>query len=242
MIKQLKKILLRSALLFKKNNESKILFYHDIHDLKKYSSMSTPLVLFKKHISILKHNNFEIVKEITQNKGQVKIQFDDGFKGIYYCLNYLVSHQIPIEIFLISSFIGKENYLNKSQILELKKTGLVTFSSHSHSHADLSKCDEHSLKDELNTSKSLIESITNQKIDSICYPFGKFSIKVIKQCQMLSYTRQYSSLPGSYHDLFLNKVYRRNLVQFADEKEFYCILKGAQYIFSLRYTKIHFSK
>ena len=123
---------------FFKNRQSKVLFYHDIHKKDRYTTMSTSLELFKEHIYTIRNKSFEIVSEITKKDNQIKLQFDDGYKGIYDCLNFLINKKIPVEIFIVTSQIGKDNFLNKKQILELFDSGLVTISSHTHSHCNLS--------------------------------------------------------------------------------------------------------
>lgn len=227
---------------FFKNRQSKVLFYHDIHKKDRYTTMSTSLELFKEHIYTIRNKSFEIVSEITKKDNQIKLQFDDGYKGIYDCLNFLINKKIPVEIFIVTSQIGKDNFLNKKQILELFDSGLVTISSHTHSHCNLSSIRREDLSNELILSKSILEGITGTSINSICYPFGKFSKQVINECYNANYLKQYSSLAGSYFDNPIPNVYRRNLVQFASCKELNLILKGANSIFNKLYFKKHFSK
>ena len=224
------------------NRESKILFYHDIYDDTSFTDMSTPLELFKKHIKTIRENSFLIVSEITEKENQVKLQFDDGFCGIYDCIEYLVEENIPVEIFIITSFIGKRNYLNRKQIIKLLKTNLVKISSHTHSHKELDKLSYEQLDTELSVSKQLLENLTEKPVSSICYPIGKFSNQVIRSCNNMQYTFQYSSIPGSYFDNPFSNVYRRNLVQFASPKEIFLVLKGANFIFNKLYLKKHLSK
>ena len=229
------------ALLFS-NRESKVLFYHDIHDKNSYLEDSTPLPLFKKHIQTIRNESYEIVTDITQKHNQIKLQFDDGFKGIYDCLSFLVVEKIPVEVFIISSEIGNANFLSENQIIELSNSGLVKISSHSHSHLELNNIDEKTLKYELLHSKRILETLCNQTIDSICYPFGYFSPSVIEECRSANYLYQYSSIAGSFHENIFDNVIRRNLVQFANIQELKLILKGANAIFNILYFKRHFSK
>ena len=194
------------------------------------------------HIKIIRAESFEIVSEITRKENQIKLQLDDGYKGVYDCLEYLIEEKIPIEIFIITSEIGNPNFLNEKQILELLISGLVKISSHSHSHLELNQIDKKSLKYELEKSKEIIESLTKTTTNSICYPLGKFSSQVIKECSLSNYEFQYSSLAGSYYDNPFENVYRRNLVQFANTKELKLVLKGANSIFNKLYFAKHFSR
>jgi hypothetical protein len=94
----------------------------------------------------------------------------------------------------------------------------------------------------LEKSKEIIESLTKTTTNSICYPLGKFSSQVIKECSLSNYEFQYSSLAGSYYDNPFENVYRRNLVQFANTKELKLVLKGANSIFNKLYFAKHFSR
>jgi peptidoglycan/xylan/chitin deacetylase (PgdA/CDA1 family) len=239
---KLRNILLQLGSFLYSNKDSKVLFYHDIHKANTYSQASTSLDLFMEHIKIIRAESFEIVSEITRKENQIKLQLDDGYKGVYDCLEYLIEEKIPIEIFIITSEIGNPNFLNEKQILELLNSGLVKISSHSHSHLELNQIDKKSLKYELEKSKEIIESLTKTTTNSICYPLGKFSSQVIKECSLSNYEFQYSSLAGSYYDNPFENVYRRNLVQFANTKELKLVLKSANSIFNKLYFAKHFSR
>ena len=73
--------------------------------------MSTSIGLFKRHIDIIRENQFEIVPEITKREGQIEICFDDGFQGIYENINIINDLEVPVRIFIVTSFIDKEDFL-----------------------------------------------------------------------------------------------------------------------------------
>jgi len=239
---KLRNIILHLGSFIFSNRDSKILFYHDLNKDKQYTEMSTSFELFKQHIQTIRNQSFEIVSEITKKENQIKIQFDDGFKGIYECLDFLIKEKIPVEIFIITSEIGNKNFLNEEQIIELLNSGLIKVSSHSHSHLELNRIDKKSLQYELKKSKEVLEALTKKTIDSICFPLGYFSTQVINECTISNYKFQYSSLAGSFYDMPFKNVYRRNLVQFASPKELKLILKGANFIFNKLYFAKHFSE
>lgn len=224
---------------FYSNRKSKILFYHDVHNKKAYSSMSTSLKDFQQHIDLIHENKFEIVKKITNSHNQVQIQFDDGFKGLYDCLPFILKNKIFIELFVITSRIGKKNYLSKEELITLHKTGLIKISSHTHTHQNMSFLNDEVIDSEMITSKNILEEILKTSIDSICYPRGYFSKSVISKANTLGYLHQYSSLPGNYFDPF-NTVYKRNLVQKTNKKMFTFLLFGAQNIFFKKYLSKHY--
>ena len=224
------------------SKKSKIIYYHDIDSDKKYTDMSTPVELFKKHINIIRENGYEIVNEITKPVGQIEICFDDAFLGLYDNIELIKDLDIPIHLFVVPSYFERESYINKEQLLLLNKLKLIKISSHTQTHQVLNLASESLLKNELENSKNLLESLLNKSVDMICFPEGKFNDAVVELAEGVGYKRQYSSLPGFYFNDFLPNVKRRSLVQFAGEKEFKAILKGGDHILAPWYTFKHFSK
>ena len=240
--KVIRNIILKFTAYLFNNRDSKVLFYHDIHCGVQYTEMSTTLNNFQKHITAIHILDYEIVADISKKTRQVKIQFDDGFKGVYNCIDFINKNKIPIEIFIVTSWIGKEGYLSVKEIKELQKSNLIRFSSHTHTHPNLGEINDDEIRYELNKSKQVLESITGEEVKSLCFPKGSFSNSVIQIAKELGYKEQYSSLPGSSHDLFQGVVIRRNLLQFANVLELKNVLKGAHMIFNDIYLSRHFKK
>ena len=234
--------IIRVASIFFFSGRSKLIFYHDIHSNKKYTVMSTSIELFKKHINIIRENGFEIVNEITEPLGQIEICFDDAFLGLYDNIELIKELNIPIHLFVISSYLEKENHINKEQLLLLNKLSQIRISSHTQTHQFLNIASESLLKSELENSKYLLEGLLNISVDTICYPEGKFNNTVVELAEGVGYNRQYSSLPGFYFNDFLPNVKRRSLVQFAGKKEFKAILKGGDHVLAFWYKFKHYNK
>ena len=224
------------------SKKSKVIYYHDIDSDKKYTDMSTPIELFKKHINIIRELGYEIVSEITKPLGQIEICFDDAFLGLYDNIELIKELDIPIHLFVVFSYLEKENHINKEQLLLLNNITQIKISSHTQTHQVLNITSKSLLKNELENSKNLIEGLLNNSVDSICYPEGIFSNSVVDLAQNVGYSRQYSSLPGFYFNDFLPNVKRRSLVQFAEEKEFKAILKGGDHVLAYWYKFKHYKK
>jgi peptidoglycan/xylan/chitin deacetylase (PgdA/CDA1 family) len=233
---------IRLAATFYISKRSKVIFYHDIHSNKKYTNMSTSIELFKKHINIIRENGYEIVNEITKPLGQIEICFDDAFLGLYDNIELIKELDIPIHLFVVSSYLEKENHINKEQLLLLNNLTQIKISSHTQTHQVLNLASESLLKNELENSKNLLEGLLNNSVDTICYPEGKFNNRVVELAEGVGYKRQYSSLPGFYFNDFFPNVKRRSLVQFAAEKEFKAILKGGDHVLAFWYKFKHYNK
>ena len=238
----IKNIIINLSSLIKNADDSKCIFYHDIHSKNRFTDMSTPVDLFVKHINVIRDLGFEIVSEITKEKGQISISFDDGFKGFYENIEVINRLKIPITIFVVSSYLGEENFITKVQLKELHNNPLVTIQSHTHTHPDLTLLSSEKLEEELRKSKQILDEICGVEINSICFPKGLFSKRVVEIATKIGYTTQYSSLPGNYYNEFFPTVKRRSLVQFSSEKEFCSILKGGDDFLNYWYTKKHFSR
>ena len=234
--------IIRFASLFYTSKKSKVIFYHDIHVGKQYTTMSTPIELFKRHIQIIRENGYEIVSEITENYKQIEICFDDGFLGLYDNIELIKKLNVPIHLFIISSFLDKENYINKEQLIILNNLSQITISSHTHTHQVLNLISEKSIIEEFEESKNTLEKLLKTEVNSICFPEGKFSAKVIESANKLAYKKQYSSIPGFYYVNDCPAVIHRSLVQFAREKEFKAILKGGDHILNFWYKMKHFKQ
>jgi peptidoglycan/xylan/chitin deacetylase (PgdA/CDA1 family) len=238
----LKNKILQLGTLLYANHDSKIIYYHDIHNDNIYTDMSTDISLLKKHINKIKSEGYEIVSEIKNLNREVQITFDDGFRGIYENLSFFVDNKIPFTIFLISDFLNRENYLTTGEVKEMLESGLLTIGSHTCSHRNLDSLSVEDIKRELGVSKNKLENIFNIKINMLCYPRGKFNDNIIKIAEETGYSRQYSCLPKPFSKPFVKGVFGRSLVQDALIKEFSYILKGGDMIFYKRYLHQQYNR
>lgn len=204
--------------------------------------MSTNVDLFIDHIKIIREEGFTIVSEITEEYGQIEICFDDGFAGIYDNIELLIKLNVPIHLFLISSFIDNDNYLSRKQLIYLKELSIIRISSHSDTHCILPSLTQERLFEELMISKEKLQKLLNKEVNSICFPEGKFSSQVIEFAKKTMYINFYSSIPGFYFTNRFLSVVNRSLVQFASLSEFKAILKGGDHILSFWYKSKHFIK
>ncbi|WP_282787885.1 polysaccharide deacetylase family protein [Flavobacterium croceum] len=244
MLQQIKSKVYSSLLylgsLYHRNENSKVIYYHDIHSYDKYTDMSTDFDLFKKHIECIQSMNFEIVKKITKPQKQIKISFDDGFRGVYNHKDYFVKNNIFPTIYIITSRVGHKNYLTWNEIRELDFLGF-NIQAHTHLHSDLNILSGEELLFDLKTSKDILEKELHHPITEICFPKGLFSKQVLEVSKKIGFTECYSSIPGHIDDeRELDVLYYRNLVQFATVLELKSILMGGMFIFKNRYRKQHY--
>ncbi|BDY13536.1 polysaccharide deacetylase family protein [Hydrogenimonas cancrithermarum] len=235
-----KTVLLHTGALLYGNQDSKVIYYHDIHDNTAYTSMSTPIKLFLKHLETIQNMNYTVVQEITNRKNEIEITFDDGFRGLYENFLLLIDRKIHVKLFLVTDFIDKKNYLTKGEIEEMLGSGYLSIGSHSVSHQNLDLHDRKRLIYELEASKKKLEDLFDRQISSLCFPRGRFSDLVIEESEKTGYSKLYSCLPGSYFSPYRKNLIPRSLAQHALPSDFSAILNGGDQIYFKRYLKMHY--
>lgn len=73
----------------------------------------------------------------------------------------------------------KELYMNFNQMREMQKAGM-SFGNHSHSHLKLTKISEKEQKEEIISSKKILEKELGEKVVFFSYPYGAYDKKTIK--------------------------------------------------------------
>lgn len=139
----------------------------------------------------------EVIKFRDEGKYPEKcvwVSFDDIDKSVYEnAYPILKEMNIPFTLFVIAGQVSNNDFNNLQMatwddLREMKKSGLVSFGSHTYnmhylednkaSFLDSSKYDE--FKKDIIKSKNVIEDELNVSVKSIAYPFGETSDGVTK--------------------------------------------------------------
>ncbi|MEW6556089.1 MAG: polysaccharide deacetylase family protein [Elusimicrobiota bacterium] len=166
-----------------------ILMYHSVNPEHPDSILPAE---FEKQIQFLT-SNYQILSvtdffNFQTNGGGIAITFDDGYEdNFYYALPILKKYNCPATFFICTGFVSKElditknwncyhglNPLTFEQIKEMKKAGM-SFGCHTHSHPILTKIQLKEARNEINKSKTILENILGEQIDSFTYPFGELN-------------------------------------------------------------------
>lgn len=247
MKKIIKLLLLWLECLICPNNKSKVLYYHDIFKGKSYKSLDTDVLLgtscqlFEKHITIINQKGYKIVPQISREKNELSIMFDDGFRGIWDNRHFFYNNKICPTVFLAVNLIGKPGFLTVDEIKELQNHGFI-FQCHSWSHRDLSSLNAEELKKELGDSKAYLSQLLQKDVSELCLPLGYFSRTLLEELPKYGYKKVYSSIPGSSDEKIFNILETRNLCQFANEYEFRLILRGGLNILKKRLLRLHYKR
>ncbi len=120
--------------------------------------------------------HFEDLDRADAIQKPVLLTFDDGYDDNYTELFPLLrKYNAKATIFLITDLIGTEHYLTEEQIKEMAQSELISFQSHTASHAFLSDRTAAQLKEELYQSKLELARLVGKESFVLCYPTGKYS-------------------------------------------------------------------
>ena len=217
-----------------KDEGPKVLYYHDIYDRNKYYLHGTPLSLFKQHIYLLKKLGWSVVSSIPVKPKEAMLTFDDGFHGIWDCRDFLYENNLMPTVFISVDLVGKDNYLNWDEIMELQMHGVV-FESHAWSHRRLTEVPRQELERELRDSRCLLSERLGRSINRLCFPQGRFNEEILSLSRQYGYTEFFSCIYGNADKHILPGLICRNLVQEVGTKVFKAILDGGANPFWRRY-------
>ena len=199
-----------------------ILVYHRVEELHKakYRWTVSPK-MFESHMQYLEHNDItpvsldqmiEIETSGKQNKKKyVAITFDDGYLDNYQiAFPILQKYRFTATIFLITSLVGMNKpaisgnvneYASWSNIKEMQKYG-ISFQSHTCTHRNLKLLDSTEARLELSDSRKIIEDTLRKPVLHLAYPYGKYTINVMKIAEETGYQLAYAAGYSYLNDQF----------------------------------------
>lgn len=118
------------------------------------------------------------------------LTFDDGYASVYRS-GFPLFQELgaTATVFVAPNPRGETNgstplpqlygreMLRWNEIREMRAHG-ITFGAHTMTHADLTRCDDAQLDDELRTSQAVLADALGEPIPLFAYPFGKFDARV----------------------------------------------------------------
>ncbi len=146
-------------------------------------SLSVPPDKFEAQMDYLSKNGYTpitldtlygIYNRQTQSPGKpIVLTFDDGYIDFYTnAFPILKRFNFHAVSFIPTGLIGRSYYMNWDQIKEIQASGLVTFESHSVTHANLASLKYDVLLKQLTDSKNVLFQQTGYPVNFIAYPYG----------------------------------------------------------------------
>lgn len=110
----------------------------------------------------------------------VIITFDDGYEDNYLnAFPIIQEFGIPVTVFMISSFFGRDLYLTDAEAKEMADSGLVSIQSHTSHHAHLTDEDDETIQQEASQSRLEIARVTGTVPNVLSYPTGRVDERVV---------------------------------------------------------------
>ena len=185
-----------------------ILMYHSISN-NPGNRLCVPKEQFEHQLELLKRNGYyaldpqEAERVLTKNEKPAErivwVTLDDGYRDNYAsAFKAIKKTGIKATINLITSKINCKDpyYVNLDQIEEMKRTGLVSFGSHTVHHLELNRMSYDQQFQEMNDSKVWLDQKLNQKTEYLCYPVGRCNNQTAIAAQKAGYSLATTTQPG----------------------------------------------
>ncbi|WP_168188268.1 polysaccharide deacetylase family protein [Hahella sp. CCB-MM4] len=191
-----------------------VLCYHQFTDSV---TSSHPLVLrqkkFRRQMQYLKDHDYQVLRleDLSQYlegdkpipDKSVILTIDDGYRSIYdVAYPILREFNYPATVFVYTDFVGAGAALTWGQIRELEDGGLISFQSHSKSHASLATGQEPDqakidfIQIEIAQPKTVLQHKLGVTSRHFAYPYGDSSETAVKFLESEGYERAYTVQAG----------------------------------------------
>lgn len=216
-------------------DDFRLLLYHKIcSDSKKLNNAN--LNRLKKQITSIKTRCLpdpaSALEKIQKDSvSGIGLTFDDGYSELYSEVCPLLEELgVPYLLYLAPGFLGKRrgDYLSRTQVKELASWSGCFIGSHGMTHKNLKTCSISEARNEILTSKEMLEDLTGVLVKSFAYPFGSVTETAIGILNESSYTSAVTSRTGTNRlerqRFFLN---RTEMSVLESERMFYLKTHGA---------------
>ena len=117
--------------------------------------------------------------QILLSQNFTRITVDDGGGSSLELAKFLKSLNIKAYFFIVSNFIGRDKFLTKNEIHDIRKMGHV-IGSHSHTHPNpFHLISKNEVIKELNKSIAILEDIINSPVRTFAVPGGEVNKKLL---------------------------------------------------------------
>ncbi len=224
-----------------------VMFHHvDTYSHEELNTISPKK--FEKIMAFLKNHHYQVIRleqlvdainhHTKLAPRSVVLTFDDGYDNNYtYAFPILKKYQFPATIFVISNFIGKEDFLTPGHIKEMVNSGLIDIGSHTKNHVYLPGIkDRNSTVDEIAGSKSDLEKFLGRPVDYFCYPSGGFNSDIQSIVHQAGYKAACTTNRG--HDKYNKDIYALKRVRLNNKDyDFSLLMKFSGYYGIFKETK-----
>lgn len=211
--------------------QPRVLMYHMVSEHRpkaKFNKLRVTPAQFEKQVKWLSEQGFTFVtmSELHQNWSTqtlapktVAITFDDGYAdNLHQAFPVLEKYKAKATIYVVvdrhdrdwstykkahhnSGELAKEVKLTDAEVQQLVASGLIEIGSHTLTHANLANLNDEQRQEELHESRSKLQALTGQAVESFAYPFGIYSDADVKAAFKAGYSTATTTVEGI--DLYL---------------------------------------
>jgi peptidoglycan/xylan/chitin deacetylase (PgdA/CDA1 family) len=178
-------------------------------DARLASHWVPPIALANQLVSIREHG-YRVVRLFEAwtrgeaeppTRAPVVLTFDDGRAADYdVAFPLLLAAGVRAEFFINTARVGRPGYLTWARIAEMHDAGM-SFQSHAHEHVALPALSAQLLRNELRTSKRLLEDFLGRGVDFVAAPHSLVDRRVVDAAQDAGYhavcaSRGWPARPG----------------------------------------------
>lgn len=153
-------------------------FAADMQVLADYGYRTINLPLFER---------FLIDGNVELPERPLLITFDDGYGDNYeYAFPILQKYHMSAVFYIIAGLLGQQDRMSADNIRAMAGGGMQ-FGSHTMTHRALGELPESEIRDELQTSKNILENVLNSDVRTIAYPRGSYNEETLRIAKELGY-------------------------------------------------------
>jgi peptidoglycan/xylan/chitin deacetylase (PgdA/CDA1 family) len=127
-----------------------------------------------------------------------------------------------INVNITDSDMNGYRFLGWPHILEMDKSGLVVFGSHTVNHENLSSLSDETVRFELQESKRMLENHLEKRVQTFAYPYGNresFNPKISGQIKEAGYVCAFTTMQGRVEEKSSNKFGLKRTMLFDYQNE-----------------------
>lgn len=148
-------------------------------------------------ISLTQFHNLMSGRSADLPEKPILITFDDGYVDNYENAYFsLLNYGMAATFFIITGLLWTPGRVSPENIIEMQQHGM-SFGSHTLSHRPLGELAASDVEEELNSSRSTLESILGVPVRSIAYPRGSYTAATIKAAQDNGYLYGFTTTSGT---------------------------------------------
>ncbi len=195
---------------------NQVLVYHKIDNKPELGLSVIPPRKFRRQIEFLltKGYRFYTLSDLQRQSdphNKIAITFDDGYQDVYQnAFPILKEYQIPATVFVISSYLGKENrwdtnlgilrfqHLDCKELQHLLTAGWE-IGSHGLDHHCLLGHTAAAVRQQLAASKRILEHTLACEINYFAAPFGRINPRITQIARQVGYRGICGFYPWTYY-------------------------------------------